>query len=117
MGDSKKGGYPPGIPVTHYVPIQNGKAADITVAWGDKVVFQNEDDAVYVIVGLTDSNPDPAKIMGIVTAKGTASENSSEIGFYPPGLPPKKPTPFPYTLCPVNFTTTSQQTITAQIKI
>ena len=102
MGKPKKGGFPAGVPVTRYVTIQGGTIPDTTIAWGDKIVLVNDDDATYKIVGYTSGQPDSSNVWTTLTPKGTAEANSQEIDFNwtGPGLPPKEPTIVQYGFLP-----------------
>jgi hypothetical protein len=98
MGKSKKGGYPPPQPSTHYVEIVGGKIENKTVAWGDSVVWQNSDNAAYTLVLLEiNGKAVPATVMATLTAVGTVGANSPPWPFnWTPGAPPKTPYVYHY---------------------
>jgi len=61
MGKPKKGGYPPPQPSTRYVEIANAKIENMTIAWGDYVVWVNKDNAEYTLV-LSEVNAIPSTL-------------------------------------------------------
>jgi len=92
MGKSKKGGYPPPQGSTRYVVIEGGQIEDMTIAWGDWVVWMNKDDAKYTLVVLeVNGNPVPPAVWATLTEVGTPDANSSPRQYDWPGAPPKDP--------------------------
>jgi len=105
MGKPKKGGYPPPQSSTRYVHILGGQIEDMTIAWGDWVVWLNEDRAKYTLVVLevngTPVPPPPpdqpdANVWAKLTEVSTPDANSSPKQFYWPGAPPKDPYVYTY---------------------
>jgi hypothetical protein len=81
MGKPKKGGYPPPWPSTRDVEILGGKIKDTTIAWGDSVVWKNQDRATYTLVVLTKNGQPvglvyPANVWATLTFVDTDNANS-----------------------------------------
>jgi len=100
MGKPKKGGFPATQPVTHFVKIQGGEIDNLTLAWGDQVVWQNKDAYSHKLAGLgADGKPDPTKPWGQeITAVGSPGASSSPLSFQwlQTTPPPKDPQIFQY---------------------
>ena len=103
MGKPKKGGYPPPWPSTYYVDILNGKIEDTTIAWGDSVVWKNNDSASYtLIVLMVNGKPVslvyPANVWAKVTPVGADNANSPprEFAWNEGEIPPKTPYIYQY---------------------
>jgi hypothetical protein len=103
MGKPKKGGYPPPWPTTRYVEILGGKIKDQTIAWGDSVVWQNQDQATYTLVilmvnGKTVSLVYPANVWATLAAVGADTANSPprEFSWNEGEVPPKDPYIYQY---------------------
>src|SRR5882724_5605015 len=100
MGKPKKGGFPAMQPVTHYVKIQGGEIDNLTLAWGDEVVWVNKDTVSHSLASLgADGKPDPAQPWGTeITPAGTPGANSSPLSFQwmKPTPPPRDPQVFQY---------------------
>jgi len=116
MGKPKKGGYPPPQPSTRYVEIANAKIENMTIAWGDYVVWVNKDNAEYTLV-LSEVNgnpvPAPAPVWATLTAVNTDGANSSPREFaWPTGQPPPKD-PYVYIYGLPN----AKATLTVQISV
>src|ERR1700758_663071 len=100
MGQPKKGGFPPSQPKVNFVAIKGGEIDNVTIAWGDSVVWTNEDDAAYILAAITDGQPDPTKIWAELTKVGTPGANSAEMVFtWQPGMP-KDPVVYEYGMLP-----------------
>jgi hypothetical protein len=99
MGKPKKGGFPAMQPTTIYLNIQNGEIDNVTIAWGDSIVWMNKGPAGHRLAGL-DSNgkPDPTKLWVTVGPVGSPTANSDEFAFQwtQPTPPPPTPQVFPY---------------------
>jgi hypothetical protein len=116
MGKPKKDGFPAMEPKTNYVSIQNGKMESITIAWGDAVVWQNQDRLRYQIAQLgANGEPDPASVWATVGPQGAPDENTQPVAFSwtESTPPPDQPHVFQYGL--VGYP--GKATITAQIKV
>ena len=117
MGKPKKGGFPAMEPKTNYVSIQNGEIDNVTIAWGDSVVWINQDNMGHQLAALgPDGRPDPTKPWGTVTPVGTDDANSSPLSFQWTEItpPPKDPQIFEYGLIDAP---TVKAKITVQIKV
>jgi hypothetical protein len=117
MGKPKKGGFPAMEPKTNYVSIQNGEIDNVTIAWGDSVVWVNKDVVGHQLAAL-DSNgqPDPTKPWATVTPVGTDDANSSPLSFQWTQTipPPNQPQIFQYGLIDAP---TVRAKVTVQIKV
>jgi hypothetical protein len=114
VGQPKKGGFPPVQPKVNFVRIKGGEIDNVTIAWGDSVVWTNEDDASYTLAASTNGQPDPAKIWAQLTKVGTPDANSAEMVFaWQPGMS-KDPVVYEYGMLPPG---TAKAKITAQIKV
>jgi hypothetical protein len=116
MGKPKKGGFPPAQASVQFIRIKDGKIENKTIAWGDSVVWQNEDAAKYTLILLeingqpVTPTPPPWATLGEV---GKPGANSSQTPFnWPAGVPPKTPYIYTYGL---QAPPKSQATLTVQI--
>jgi hypothetical protein len=114
MGSPKKGGFPPSQPKVNFVPIKNGEMDNVTIAWGDSVVWTNQDPQSYTLAALTNGQPDKDKIWAQVTPVGTDGANSAEMVFVWQAGMPKDPVVYEYGMLPPG---TAKAKITAQIKV
>jgi len=118
MGKHKTGVFPGLEPVTHYVTIQNNEIDNLTIAWGDSVVWSNQDSVTHSLAWLdANGNPDRNNPLGPpLGPKGSATANSVEFSYawqrQPP--PPKEPEIYKYGLLDHP---TSKATLTIQLKI
>jgi len=103
MGKPKKGGYPPPWSATHYIEIAGGKIEDMTIAWGDSVVWKNQDRAAYTLVVLTKNGQPvglvyPANVWATLTQVDTDNANSPprEFPWKEGEIPPKDPYVYQY---------------------
>lgn len=97
MGKPKKGGYPPPQGSTRYVHIAGGQIEAKTIAWGDWVVWMNEDHAKYTLAVLeVNGAAVQPTVWATLTAVGSDDANSSPRQFYWPGAPPKDPYVYTY---------------------
>jgi hypothetical protein len=115
MGKPKKGGFPPSQPIVNYIAIKNGAIDNATIAWGDSVVWSNEDSVPYKLARFTNGQPEtPLVIWAELGPVGTDSANSAEMVFvWSPGMS-KDPIVYEYGMLPPG---TATATITAQIKV
>jgi hypothetical protein len=114
MGKPKKGGFPPSEPIVNYIAIKNGAIDNVTIAWGDSVVWTNQDPEPYKLAQFTSGQPDPTKIWADLGPVNTDSANSAEMVFvWSPGMS-KDPIVYEYGMLPPG---TAKATITAQIKV
>lgn len=115
MGKPKKGGFPPSQPIVNYIAIKDGAMDDVTIAWGDSVVWTNEDAESYKLAAFTDGKPDdPPIIWADLGPVGSDTANSAEMVFvWSPGMS-KDPIVYEYGMLPPG---TATATITAQIKV
>jgi hypothetical protein len=103
MGKPKKGGYPPPWSATHFIDIAGGKIEDMTIAWGDSVVWKNHDRAAYTLVVLMKNGQPlglvyPANVWATLTAVDTDNANSPprEFPWKEGEIPPKDPYVYQY---------------------
>jgi len=103
MGKPKKGGYPPPWSGTHYVEIAGGKIKDTTIAWGDSVVWKNNDRASYTLVVLMKNGQPiglayPANEWAKLSPVGADNANSPprEFPWKEGEIPPKDPYVYQY---------------------
>jgi hypothetical protein len=111
MGKPKKGGYPPPQPIVNYIAIKNGALdpANLTIAWGDSVVWTNNDPGPYKLAPFANGQPDPTNIWADL---GPGIVTSAQIVFnWTPNLG-KDPVVYEYGMLPPG---TAKATITAQI--
>jgi hypothetical protein len=114
MGKPKKGGFPAVQPKVNYVAIKSGEIDNVTIAWGDSVVWTNQDAASYKLAPIVNGQPDSTNIWADLTAKGTPNANSAEMVFtWSPGMS-KDPVVYHYGMLPPG---TAKATITAQITV
>ena len=114
MGTPKKGGFPPVQPKVNEVQIKNGEIDNVTIAWGDSVVWMNLDPREYTLAALTNGQPDPQKVWAKLTAVGSADANSSPMVFtWTPGTP-KDPQVYEYGMLTGG---TAKAKITVQISV
>jgi hypothetical protein len=114
MGKPKKGGFPPSEPIVNYIAIKNGAMENATIAWGDSVVWTNEDTESYKLAPIKNGKPDPDNIWADLGPVGTDTANSAEMVFvWSPGMS-KDPIVYEYGMLPPG---TATATITAQIKV
>jgi hypothetical protein len=114
MGKPKKGGFPAVQPTVKYVAIRKGEIDNAIIAWGDSVVWTNEDTASYRLAPLKDGQPDPTNIWADLTPVGTDNANSPEMVFlWKPGMS-KDPVVYQYGMLPPG---TAKAKITVQIKV
>ena len=110
MGKPKKGGFPPPQPRVNYIEIKDGKinSAATTIAWGDSVVWTNEDAVSYTLAVCTNGQPDPQKVWASINAHSSSApvefDCSPDMG--------KDPVVYEYGMLPPG---TAKATITAQI--
>jgi plastocyanin len=117
MGKPKKGGFPAMEPKTNYVKIQNNEIDNVTIAWGDSIVWVNKDETTHSLAPLgTDGKPDPANPWAELGPKGSDNANSVPTSFNwnEQQPPPKDPTIYQYGLIDHP---TSKAKITVQIKV
>jgi len=118
MGKPKKGGYPAVQPTIHYVAIWNNEIDNATIAWGDSIVWMNNDHVTHALAALgCDGKPDPAKACGPPMGPvGSPTANSPEFQFpwNQPTPPPKDPQVYAYGLLDHP---TSTAKVTVQIKV
>jgi hypothetical protein len=114
MGKPKKGGFPPSQPIVNYIAIKNGAIGNVTVAWGDSVVWTNEDQQAYKLAPLVNGQPDPTKIWADLGPVGSPTANSAEMVFTWSSGMSKDPIVYEYGMLPPG---TAKATITAQIKV
>jgi plastocyanin len=100
MGKPTKGGFPSVQPTTRNVNIQNGKIDNITIAWGDSIVWMNKDPVNHQLAALDNNgNPDPTKPLGpAIGPVGSPTANTPPFGFpwTQSTPPPATPTVFAY---------------------
>ena len=103
MGKPKKGGYPPPWSATHFIEIVGGKIEDMTIAWGDSVVWKNHDQKAYTLVVLTKNGQPvglvyPANVWATLTFVDTDNANSParEFPWKEGEIPPKDPYVYQY---------------------
>jgi hypothetical protein len=114
MGKPKKGGFPPSQPIVNYIAITSGNIGNVTIAWGDSVVWTNEDAESYKLAPFTNGKPDATKIWAELGPVGSDTANSAEMVFvWSPGMS-KDPIVYQYGMLPPG---TATATITAQIKV
>jgi len=114
MGKPKKGGFPPSQPIVNYIAINGGAINNATIAWGDSVVWTNEDAESYKLAPFKNGQPDPDNIWADLGPVGTDTANSAEMVFtWSPGMS-KDPIVYQYGTLPPG---TATATITAQIKV
>ncbi|HEX3682076.1 MAG TPA: hypothetical protein VHU83_05985 [Bryobacteraceae bacterium] len=117
MGKPKKGGFPAMEPKTNYVSIQKGEMDNITIAWGDSVVWINRDPVPHKVAPLaSNGQPDPNRIWADLSKDGTDDANSSPLQFQwtEKTPPPAQPQVFEYGLVDAPNV---KAKITAQIKV
>jgi hypothetical protein len=110
MGKPKKGGFPPPQPKVNYIEINDGgiNPAAATIAWGDSVVWTNNDAVSYTLAVCTNGQPDPQKVW----AKVDPNSTSAQVEFdWSPDLA-KDPVVYEYGMLPPGQ---AKATITAQI--
>jgi hypothetical protein len=118
MGKPSKGGFPAMEPKTNYVKIKNNEIDNVTIAWGDSIVWMNQDNVTHSLAALgTSGSPDPAKPWGPPMGPvGSETANSPEFAFQwqQQGPPPKDPQVYQYGL--LDHPTTKAR-VTVQIKV
>jgi hypothetical protein len=114
MGKPKKGGFPAVQPTVHYVAVTKDEIDNVTIAWGDSVVWTNEDTASHQLAPLKNGQPDPTNIWADLTPVGTDNANSSEMVFQWSAGMSKDPVVYQYGMLPPG---TARAKITAQIKV
>jgi hypothetical protein len=118
MGKPKKGGFPAMEPKTNYVKIKNNEIDNVTIAWGDSIVWMNQDSVAHSLAALDNSGkPDPAKPWGPPMGPvGSETANSPEFAFQwqQQGPPPKDPQVYQYGLLDHP---TAKARVTVQIKV
>jgi hypothetical protein len=116
MGKPKKGGFPPSEPIVNRITIKNGAfdKANATIAWGDSVVWTNDDSVPYKLARFTNGQLDSSIIWADLGPAGTDNETSSEVVFTWTSGMSKDPIVYQYGMLPPG---TATATITAQIKV
>jgi hypothetical protein len=117
MGKPKKGGFPPSQPIVNHITIKNGAIdkANAIIAWGDSVVWTNEDSVPYKLARFTNGQPEtPPIIWADLGPAGTDSDTSQEVVFTWLSGMSKDPIVYQYGMLPPG---TATATITAQIKV
>jgi hypothetical protein len=103
MGGSGKGCFPAVQPKVNYIAIKNGEIDNATIAWGDSVVWMNQDATDYTLTALLpNGQPDlaPDNTWAVLTPVGTENANSSPMVFaWTPGTP-KDPQVYQYGMRP-----------------
>jgi hypothetical protein len=118
MGKPKKGGFPPSQPIVNYIAIKDGAMDNVTIAWGDSVVWTNEDAESYKVVPFKNGQPDPAITWADLGPVGTPTANSAEVVFVWSSGMSKDPIVYEYGIyLPGTETPKATATITAQIKV
>ena len=118
MGKPKKGGFPAMEPKINYVKIQNNEIDNVTIAWGDSIVWVNKDNTTHSLAVLGgNGQPDPTKPWGgPMGPVGSDTANSPEFSFQwmQQTPPPTTPTVYQYGLLDHP---TSKAKVTVQIKV
>lgn len=117
MGKPQKGGFPAVQPKVNYIAIKNGEIDNATIAWGDSVVWMNQQTTGCTLAPLLANgqpDPNPANAWAVLTAVGTEGANSSPMVFtWRPGIP-KTPQVYSYGMLPPG---TAKATLTVQISV
>ena len=77
MGKPKKGGFPPSQPIVNFIAIKNGAIDNATIAWGDSVVWTNEDPESYQLALFTNWQTHKTKIWADLGPVNTETANSA----------------------------------------